>query len=139
MGRMITLRRRYDIEAAHRLTAGVPEKHKCRRLHGHRYEVTIWISGEPDDNGMLVEYDDLDRVVIPVLKHVDHHDLNTLSERCSSPQAALVSQNPTVERLVDWLAFRLALVASIVQERRMHLDRVCIAEDRDSAAEWSSG
>lgn len=137
----IAISRRYDLEVAHRLTAGVPEKHKCRRLHGHRYELTIWVSavsGLLGPDGMLVEYDDLDRVVMPVLRLLDHHDANTLKERCSTVEAGWVSENPTVEYLAIWLAARLGgIVASAVQGRRLCLERLRLQEDAQAAAEWT--
>jgi 6-pyruvoyltetrahydropterin/6-carboxytetrahydropterin synthase len=133
----ILIHRRYDLEVAHRLTAGVPEHHKCRRLHGHRYEVTLTVSGDLDGDGILAEYEIIDRVVVPVLRLVDHHFLNDLDERCSTDEAAAVSANPTVERLVLWLGTRLAgIVESAVPGRRLRLASVRAQEDARSAAEW---
>jgi 6-pyruvoyltetrahydropterin/6-carboxytetrahydropterin synthase len=130
--------RRYPVEAAHQLTRGVPAHHKCRRLHGHSYQVTLTIEGHLDEeSGMLIEYDDLDRVVLPVIRLVDHQSLNTLSERCSTSMAALVSENPTVERLAAWLGTRLAgLVASAAGGRILRLREVAAQEDEFSAARW---
>jgi 6-pyruvoyltetrahydropterin/6-carboxytetrahydropterin synthase len=133
----ILIRRRYDLEVAHLLTAGVPEGHKCRRLHGHRYELTLHVGGELNADGMLIEYDDLDRVIRPVLRAVDHHSLNTLAERCSTPTAAWVAENPTVERFAAWLAVRLeSLIASAAPDRRLWLDRIDLQEDATSGASW---
>jgi 6-pyruvoyltetrahydropterin/6-carboxytetrahydropterin synthase len=133
----LLIRRRYDLEVAHRLSRGVPEHHKCRRLHGHRYEVAVSVGGEPDDDGILIEYDALDRVIWPVFRLVDHHCLNDLAERCSTSAAALVSDNPTVERLVAWMATRLdGIVASSVAGRRLALREIRVDEDRLSAAVW---
>lgn len=134
---MLTLRRRYELEAAHRLTAGVPEGHKCRRPHGHRYVLTVFVAGELDDAGMLIEYEELDRVLRPILRMVDHNDLNTLPERCSTPYATVVAANPTVERLVQWFAMRLELVNSARPAQALHLVRLVLEEDSSSAVEWT--
>lgn len=138
---MIILSRRYEIEAAHQLTAGVPENHKCRRLHGHRYILTVRIAGEPAADGMLVEYSYVDAAVRPVVKLVDHHDLNSLNERCSTPQAAAVAQNPTVELLAQWFATRLALLASVRSPgadlpSALRLESLTLEEDSQSSVEW---
>lgn len=134
---MLSIARRYDLEVAHHLTAGVPEHHKCRRLHGHRYELLLTVSGNLDADGMLIEYDSLDRVILPILRMLDHHDANTLSERCSTNEAAAVSANPTVERLALWLGFRLAgIVASAVPGRKLRLVSLRLQEDAQSGAEW---
>jgi 6-pyruvoyltetrahydropterin/6-carboxytetrahydropterin synthase len=133
----VLIRRRYFLETAHRLTAGVPDHHKCRRMHGHRYEVVLTIEGELDADGILIEYADLDRVVWPVLKLVDHHCLNDLFERCSTNEAAAVSTNPTVERLVRWIGTRLAgIVASTPPDRKLRLAEVFAQEDAQSGALW---
>lgn len=134
----VMLRRRYDVDAAHQLTAGVPEGHKCRRLHGHRYEVTLYVQGEPDENGVLIEYGDLDAVVNPMMARVDHHFLNTLSERCSTAEAFLVSENPTVERLAQWFGNALSgLIRSAKADgQRLRLVRVAVQETARSGADW---
>lgn len=136
---MATIFRLYDLEMAHRLNAGVPQHHKCRRLHGHRYQLTIWVSGELDGDGMLIEYDDLDRVVGPVLGKLDHNYANELPAKCSTPEAEAVAANPTVERLADWLGARLpGIVASAVRDRKLRLSRLTIQEDARAGAEWTA-
>lgn len=131
------LTRRYTMQAAHRLTAGVSENHPCRRLHGHRYVLDISVSCEflPED-GMILEYGHFDAVVKPVLKLVDHHDLNTLNERCSTEQATDVAKNPTVELLLRWLATRLRLLSSARAGFGLRLHRLVLEEDADSRVEW---
>ena len=42
------LERTYEAEAAHQLSAGVPDGHPCKRLHGHRYIFTVTIIGDVD-------------------------------------------------------------------------------------------
>lgn len=133
---IVHLEREYEMEVGHHLTAGVPDGHKCRRQHGHRYVLTVEVSGELDTDGMLIEYADLDAVIKPLVAKVDHHDLNTLRERCSTAIAEAVSCNPTVERLVCWFVDRLALVASARQAAPLTLQRVSIREDSRSKALW---
>lgn len=134
---VVTLRRRYDLEAAHELTHVVPE-HKCARLHGHRYEVELHVEGHVAATGVLIEFAELDAVVWPVLRLVDHHDLNTMKLRCSTAEAAALSANPTVERLALYLGARLAgLVATAKADgQRLRLVRVAVQEDARSAADW---
>lgn len=100
-------------------------------------EVQLRIEGEVDENGILIEYADLDTVIEPVLRLADHYSLNTLSERCSTREAQLVSENPTVERIAIWLGRRLAgLVKSSRPGTAMQLVRVSVTEDSRSAAEF---
>lgn len=136
---MLTLIRRYELECAHQLTGGLPERHRCRRLHGHRYEVELHVSGLPDEHGVLIEYLDLDTVVRPILMHADHYSLNTISERHSSPEAVALAANPTVERFAIWLGESLrSLVRSAKADgQRLRLVRVVVMEDSRSGAEWT--
>lgn len=108
------LERKYEAEAAHRLTAGVPEGHPCRRLHGHRYIITVTIIGDVNpETGMLLEYAAIDERVRKVLDLVDHRDLNDLAghsgaQICCPSEACLVTQNPTVENLAAWFKAELS-------------------------------
>ncbi len=138
---MIILSRRYEMEVAHHLNYGVPDSHPCRRLHGHRYILVVRIAGEPAEDGMLVEYAFIDAAIRPVVKLVDHHDLNTLVDRCSTKEAAAVSLNPTVELLAQWFARRLELLASVRstggdRPSGLRLESLTLEEDSRSSVEW---
>ncbi|HLZ53000.1 MAG TPA: 6-carboxytetrahydropterin synthase, partial [Verrucomicrobiae bacterium] len=41
------LRKTFQFEAAH-LLPHLPKSHKCRRLHGHSFQVDIVVAGECD-------------------------------------------------------------------------------------------
>jgi 6-pyruvoyltetrahydropterin/6-carboxytetrahydropterin synthase len=120
------------MEVAHQLHAGVPEGHKCRRLHGHRYILTITLSGGLDTAGMLVEYDAMDALVMPVIGLLDHQHANTLSERCQTREATAVSANPTVERMVLWLHARLPTAGWPPGTK---VERIELCEDSRSSVE----
>lgn len=60
----------HNFETAHRLPA---LGGKCVNLHGHSWRVLWEISGQPDEDGILVEYGDLKRVLRSwVDSHLDH-------------------------------------------------------------------
>jgi 6-pyruvoyl-tetrahydropterin synthase len=153
------LERTYHAEVAHQLLAGVPDGHPCRRLHGHRYIITITLIGDVDPStGMLMEYADIDRRISEVLGLVDHRFLNELGfnafvvgrEIIATPidgirkpeLAAKVRENSTIENVADWMLAEL-------KERFPRLDKqvgvksflepqvyaLRIEEDRDSAVE----
>jgi 6-pyruvoyltetrahydropterin/6-carboxytetrahydropterin synthase len=79
-------------EAAHSLPF-MPEGHKCRRLHGHSYWVTVEIDGYPDDNGLMVDYGEIAKIV----DELDHRHLNEI--------AGL--EKPTTENVVGWIRARV--------------------------------
>jgi len=93
----VELSRKYDFSAAHYLPRA-PEGHKCRRLHGHSYEIEVAVRGEVDpETGWLIDYGDIDARVKPVVAELDHRTLNEVSGL----------ENATSELLCGWLWERL--------------------------------
>jgi 6-pyruvoyltetrahydropterin/6-carboxytetrahydropterin synthase len=83
----------FTFEAAHRLP-NVPPGHKCARLHGHSFNVSVHIDGPiADDTGWVRDFADLSCAMRPVLEQLDHYYLNEV--------AGL--ENPTSEVLARWI------------------------------------
>jgi 6-pyruvoyltetrahydropterin/6-carboxytetrahydropterin synthase len=93
---MLTITPRpYQFSAAHSLPS-MPEGHKCRRMHGHTYQVLVEVGGQLRD-GMLPDYAAIDEVVRRHAEPLDHRTLNDIEGL----------ENPTTELLVGWLAVRI--------------------------------
>ncbi len=93
--------RSYDIEAAHRLP-NVPAGHKCARLHGHSFKITLHVTGEVDaERGWILDFAAVDRAFEPLFSQLDHNYLNEVSGL----------DNPTSEVLAHWVLERLRLPA----------------------------
>jgi len=90
---MYELRVRSSFAAAHQLK-NHPDK--CRRLHGHTWEVEIVVAGpELNDGGMLVDFSALKRALREVTAAYDHCLLNDLPPfNSGNPR-----NNPTAENL----------------------------------------
>lgn len=61
---------RHNFEAAHRLPflGG-----KCRNLHGHSWWAEVTITGQPDDNGVLIDFGSIKHVLREWIDtHLDH-------------------------------------------------------------------
>jgi 6-pyruvoyltetrahydropterin/6-carboxytetrahydropterin synthase len=85
-------------EAAHRLPH-VPANHKCARLHGHSFRVSVHVAGPLDPElGWVVDFGDLRAVAAPVIDALDHRYLNEIDGL----------ENPTSEVLAVWIWERLA-------------------------------
>jgi 6-pyruvoyltetrahydropterin/6-carboxytetrahydropterin synthase len=87
------LERTYRFEAAHFLPR-VPEGHKCARMHGHSYAITVVVEGDIDpEKGWLLDFSEIDEHVNPLVRRLDHHVLNEVEGL----------ENPTSELLAVWL------------------------------------
>jgi 6-pyruvoyltetrahydropterin/6-carboxytetrahydropterin synthase len=94
--------RRYAFHSAHRLPQ-VPAGHKCGRMHGHGFEVTLHVRQGASTASSTVpahadlHHDDLDAAWAPM-----HQQLNYA---CLNDMAGL--GNPTSELLASWLWTRM--------------------------------
>ena len=83
----------FSIEAAHRLP-NVPEGHKCARLHGHSFQVTIYVEGPVGaETGWIMDFGDIKAAFAPVFDRLDHHYLNDIEGL----------ENTTSENLAAWI------------------------------------
>ncbi len=88
----------FTVEAAH-LLPNVPEGHKCARLHGHSFQLQIWVEGEIGaQSGWLIDFAEIDCAFSPLYEQLDHHYLNEIEGL----------ENPTSEILASWIWQRLA-------------------------------
>ena len=77
---MFIISKRFSFCAAHHLSS-LPPGHKCRRTHGHNYEVEVILHGkELDDHGFVREFDDLDSFQTFIDENLDHRDLCDLRD-----------------------------------------------------------
>lgn len=89
--------REFTFEAAHRLP-NVPGAHKCSRLHGHSFRVTLHVRGEVGArSGWVMDFADLKAAFAPLHAVLDHGYLNEVEGL----------ENPTSENLARWIWDRL--------------------------------
>ncbi len=98
-------------EASHRLP-NLPDGHKCARLHGHSYKISVEVEGEVDPvSGWVMDYAEIAEAFRPLREQLDHHYLNEIEGL----------ENPTSENLAAWIWPRL-------HERLPQLRRLTIEE-----------
>jgi len=66
---LMKIAKEFTWEMGHRLPF---HEGKCKNLHGHSYKCLIELTGEPDKNGIVLDYYDLKKIVEPILDEMDH-------------------------------------------------------------------
>ena len=88
----------FTFDAAH-LLPNVPVGHKCARLHGHTFNVTVTIDGPVGDrSGWVMDFGELKAIAGRVIDELDHRYLNELPDL----------DNPTSENIARWIWTRIA-------------------------------
>lgn len=83
----------FTIEAAHCLP-NVPDDHKCARVHGHSFEIELWVSGTAGArSGWVLDFAEISEVFRPLRDQLDHRYLNDIEGL----------SNPTSENLAIWI------------------------------------
>lgn len=83
----------YHIEAARKLP-NLPPTHPCGNLHGHSFQIQIFVSGLIDPvTGWVMDFADLDAAFEPIRQKLDHRYLNDIEGL----------NNPTSENLARWI------------------------------------
>ena len=83
------LRKEFTFDAAHNL---VHYHGKCEALHGHTYRWAVVLEGTPDEEGMILDFCELSRIVEErVLSRLDHSYINDILEQ------------PTAENIANWV------------------------------------
>ena len=111
------LSRRFRFEAAHHLPR---HPGKCRALHGHSYELVVSVEGPVEESsGMVLDFSDLKRVVASeIVEPLDHRLVNELID------------NPTAERMAEWIWARLAPRVPGLVEVELYETRDCAVSYR---------
>ena len=107
-----------NFDAAHRL---VGYEGKCSRLHGHRWKVEVFITGEKLKNGILIDFDILKEKLGKIIDELDHTYLNDIKE----------IGNPTAENISKYIFEKINL-----PENNVKLEKVRVWETENSGCEY---
>jgi len=106
-----TLSIRQRFEAAHRLFKSVGD---CKNLHGHSFEVRFVVGSANLVQGMVIDSDEVKKVVKPLINELDHatllnsNDDSGLADVCQKNNFKyfLFEEDPTAEIIASHLFLR---------------------------------
>jgi 6-pyruvoyltetrahydropterin/6-carboxytetrahydropterin synthase len=108
-------------EMAHRLP---DHDGGCRNVHGHSYRMWVELSGEPQDNGMVLDYFIMAKIVDPLIAEIDHAFLCDRADKLivdflesSGLKAVYVDFPTTAENIANWFFTRLSALFSPSDDR----------------------
>lgn len=111
-------------------------KGKCEALHGHNWKVEVAVSSnELDKAGMVMDFNELKKLVVCVLEDLDHKYLNDLEY--FSPQEVRENnkgKNPSSEEIAEYIFNRLK---QQVRDKGCCLEEVRVWETENSCAVYS--
>ena len=90
--------RKFRFAAAHYL----PDHPKCGTLHGHNYEVEVFVEGPTDVHGMVIDFSILKKLY-------NQHVASVVDHRCLNDVLPEIG-DPTAENLACWIFHRLSCV-----------------------------
>ena len=106
--------KKFFFDAAHYMPS-YPKEHRYGRIHGHTYEVIVKIEGDVDNkNNWVINYEDLDSFVEPLLKVLDHKTLNEIEGL----------EKPTSENLARWFWNKLKINISNLYSVKINRPRI---------------
>lgn len=125
-GSLIRIAKTVRFEAAHQLTAGLPEGHKCRTLHGHSWVAVVEVSAMFSDlndliagDGLLLDFGVISKAVM----ELDHKNLNEV----------MTPMSPTSENVAIWIAKAVQSRIDYVPGRNVVVNSVTVEETCTSA------
>lgn len=102
----------FRFDAAHHLDGGLDGDPKYRRVHGHSYQVEVWVRGPRDHRGWVVDMGHLESGLKVAFEALDHRLLNDVDGM----------GEPTMENIAafvwDTLAFLPQLHQVIVKRKQ---------------------
>jgi len=102
--------KQFSFDSAHFLPL-VPDGHKCKGIHGHTYQLIVYIEGELDPKiGWVMDFAVLKDAVNPIVDMLDHKLFNNIEGL----------ENPTCENVAVWLWNKIKPLVPQLKKIELH-------------------
>lgn len=115
---------------------------KCKNLHGHSYKCMVELTGDPDSNGMVVDYFDVKKIIGHIIEKLDHSFMVSKNDKeliealdKLNSQKVVVDFETTAENICLYLLEKIKLSNL---PKNIHSIKVRVFETENSYAEEGS-
>jgi 6-pyruvoyltetrahydropterin/6-carboxytetrahydropterin synthase len=107
---MFEIFKEFTFDAAHHLAVNVADGHRYSRLHGHSFQVQVFLKGEADEKkNWVCDFGEIAERLAELCAEIDQHYLNEITGL----------EVPTLENISRWIWNRL-------DHRLPGLDRIVV-------------
>ena len=92
----------------------------CKNVHGHSYKLLVEIEGDLNDNGMLLDYYDLKKIVFPLIDKLDHC---CLCDKNDSVLIDFLNQNEMKYLVIDKYTTAENIAQFIIEELSLSISK----------------
>ncbi len=82
----------------------------CKNIHGHSYKMIVEFEGELDENQMVIDYYDVEKIINPVIEELDHAFMVNIDDKVvleflekMNSKKVVVGFNSTAENICNYL------------------------------------
>jgi 6-pyruvoyltetrahydropterin/6-carboxytetrahydropterin synthase len=123
--------RTFEAQAAHSLPL-VEDGHKCKKLHGHNFKVTVRVQSDELVDGMVIDYSVLDSIWNERIKRrFDHGTVNEWIENPTSEEIARRVFAVFADALTE-----MRFDKKLPDHQRLGVEQVEVMENERSGAVW---
>lgn len=82
----------------------------CKNIHGHSYKMIVEFEGELDQNQMVIDYYDVEKIIDPIIQKLDHSFMVNKNDKIvldflekMNSKKVIVNFNSTAENICNYL------------------------------------
>ena len=86
---MMKISKEFSFSASHQL-AHLEKDPPCSRIHGHNYTLTVFLSGDINKDGFIMDYRRLEPVKQYIKENLDHKHLNDIFKKTTVEEMSII-------------------------------------------------